>query len=124
MGNGQIVDSMLHEGLTCAINGCHMGMTAEEVATRYSVTRADQDAFAAGSQARAVKAVEPGVFDKEIVPVEVPQRKGAPVVVSRDEYPRPGTTVEKLAALRAPVPRDGTGNAGGGARGQPTAAAP
>ena len=112
MGNGEIVDSMLHEGLTCAINGCHMGMTAEEVARRYGVTRADQDAFAAGSQARAVEAVESGVFDKEIVPVEVPQRKGAPVVVSRDEYPRPGTTVEKLAALRAAFTRDGTVTAG------------
>jgi len=62
MGNGEIVDSMLLEGLTCAINGCHMGMTAEEVAKRYGVSRADQDAFAADSQARAAKAVESGVF--------------------------------------------------------------
>jgi acetyl-CoA C-acetyltransferase len=112
MGNGEIVDSMLHEGLTCAINGCHMGMTAEEVAKRYGVSRADQDAFAAESQARAVKAVASGVFDKEIVPVEVPQKKGAPVVVSRDEYPRAGTTVEKLAALRAAFTKDGTVTAG------------
>src|SRR6188474_1021956 len=80
MGDGEMVDSMLHEGLTCAMNGCHMGMTAEEVARRFGVTRADQDAFAAGSQARASKAIESGVFDKEIVPVEVPQKKGAPVV--------------------------------------------
>src|SRR4051795_10721370 len=70
MGNAEIVDSMLHEGLTCAINGCHMGMTAEEVAKRYKVTRIDQDAFAAESQARAEKAVASGVFDREIVPVE------------------------------------------------------
>jgi acetyl-CoA C-acetyltransferase len=112
MGNGEMIDSMLHEGLTCAINGCHMGMTAEEVAKRFGVTRADQDAFAAESQARAVKAVDSGVFDKEIVPVEVPQRKGAPVVVSRDEYPRAGTTVERLAALRAAFTKDGSVTAG------------
>jgi acetyl-CoA C-acetyltransferase len=76
MGNGEIVDSMLHEGLTCAINGCHMGMTAEEVARRYRVTRIDQDAFAAESQARAEQAIASGVFDREIVPVEVAQKKG------------------------------------------------
>src|SRR6476660_6123970 len=76
MGDGEIVDSMLQEGLTCAINGCHMGMTAEEVARRFGVTRADQDAFAAESQARAARAIDSGVFDREIVPVEVPQKKG------------------------------------------------
>src|SRR3954465_9581145 len=97
MGNGEVVDSMLLEGLTCAINGCHMGMTAEEIAKRYKISRADQDAFAADSQARAAKAVESGVFEKEIVPVEIPQKKGPPVTMSRDEYPRAGTTVEKLA---------------------------
>src|SRR5690349_7914059 len=73
MGNAEVVDSMLHEGLTCAINGCHMGITAEEVAKRYGVSRADQDAFAAESQGRAEKAVASGVFDREIVPVAVPQ---------------------------------------------------
>ena len=112
MGNAEIVDSMLHEGLTCAINGCHMGMTAEEVAKRYGISRVDQDTFAAGSQARAEKAIASGVFDAEIVPVEVPQKKGAPVVVSRDEYPRAGTTVEKLAALRAAFTKDGSVTAG------------
>jgi acetyl-CoA C-acetyltransferase len=112
MGNGEIVDSMLQEGLTCAINGCHMGMTAETVATRYNVSRADQDTFAAESQARAAKAIDSGVFDKEIVPVNVPQKKGAPIVVSRDEYPRAGTTVEKLAALRAAFTKDGSVTAG------------
>jgi acetyl-CoA C-acetyltransferase len=112
MGNGEIVDSMLHEGLTCAINGCHMGMTAEEVAKRYKVTRIDQDTFAAESQARAEKAVASGVFDREIVPVEVPQKKGAPTVVSRDEYPRAGTTAEKLSALKAAFTKDGTVTAG------------
>src|SRR6476660_1333137 len=84
MGNGEIVDSMLSEGLSCSIHGCHMGMTAEEVAKRFSIGRADQDAFAAESQARAERAIASGVFDKEIVPVPVPQRKGAPLSVSRD----------------------------------------
>jgi len=112
MGNADAVDSMLHEGLTCSINGCHMGMTAEEVAKRFSVSRADQDAFAAESQARAEKAVASGVFDREIVSVEVPQKKGAPAVVSRDEYPRAGTTVDKLGALRAAFTKDGSVTAG------------
>src|SRR5688500_300779 len=112
MGNAEIVDSMLHEGLTCAINGCHMGMTAEEVAKRFGVSRADQDAFAAESQARAEKAIASGVFDREIVPVDVPQTKGAPVTVARDDYPRAGTTVEKLAALRAAFTKEGSVTAG------------
>src|SRR4051794_19111788 len=83
-GNAEAVDSMLMEGLTCAINGCHMGMTAEEVAKRYNVSRADQDAFAVESQARAVRAVNSGVFDREIVAVEVSQKKGAPLRLTRD----------------------------------------
>jgi acetyl-CoA C-acetyltransferase len=112
MGNAEVIDSMLQEGLTCSINGCHMGMTAEAVATRFNVSRADQDAFAAGSQARAEQAVASGVFDREIVAVDVPQKKGAPVVVSRDEYPRAGTTVEKLAALKAAFTKDGSVTAG------------
>jgi acetyl-CoA C-acetyltransferase len=112
MGNAEIVDSMLHEGLTCAINGCHMGMTAEEVAKRFGVSRGDQDAFAAESQTRAEKAIASGVFDREIVPVDVPQKKGAPLAVARDEYPRAGTTVEKLAALRAAFTKDGSVTAG------------
>jgi acetyl-CoA C-acetyltransferase len=112
MGNGEIVDSMLQEGLTCAINGCHMGITAEEVATRYGVSRMDQDAFAAESQARAERAIASGTFDDEIVRVPVPQKKGAAVVVSRDEYPRAGTTVETLAALKAAFTKEGTVTAG------------
>jgi acetyl-CoA C-acetyltransferase len=112
MGNAEAIDSMLQEGLTCSINGCHMGMTAEAVAKRFAVSRADQDAFAAESQARAERAVASGVFDREIVPVNVPQKKGPPLVVSRDEYPRAGTTVEKLAALRAAFTKDGSVTAG------------
>jgi acetyl-CoA C-acetyltransferase len=111
MGNVEAVDSMLQEGLTCAMNGGHMGMTAEEVVKRYCVTRADQDAFAAESQRRAEAAVTSGVFDREIVAVDVPSRKG-PVRVARDEYPRPGTSVEKLAALKAAFTREGTVTAG------------
>src|SRR5215204_1635704 len=74
MGNAEVVDSMIQEGLTCAIEGCHMGNTAEEVARRYGVSRLDQDAFAVESQRRGEAAVASGVFDREIVPVEVPQR--------------------------------------------------
>jgi acetyl-CoA C-acetyltransferase len=112
MGNAEAIDSMLHEGLTCAINGCHMGMTAEEVAKRYGVSRVDQDAFAAESQQRAERAIASGVFDREIVGVNVPQKKGSPLRVTRDEYPRAGTTPEKLAALRAAFTKEGTVTAG------------
>src|SRR3954469_451768 len=112
MGNGEVVDSMLEEGLTCAIGGCHMGRTAEEITRRFEVSRADQDAFAAESQRRAAAAVNSGVFDREIVAVDVPQRKGSPLKVTRDEYPRAGTTVEKLAALKPAFTKDGTVTAG------------
>jgi acetyl-CoA C-acetyltransferase len=112
MGNGEVVDSMLAEGLTCAIEGCHMGNTAEEIVRRYSVSRQDQDAFAAESQRRAEGAIKSGVFQKEIVAVTAPQKKGNPVSVDRDEYPRAGTTAEKLAALRPAFAKDGTVTAG------------
>jgi acetyl-CoA C-acetyltransferase len=112
MGNVEVIDSMLQEGLMCAICGCHMGMTAEEIVRRFGISRGDQDAFAAESQRRAEAAVNSGVFDREIVPVEVPQRKGAPVKVTRDEYPRAGTTVEKLAALKPAFDREGSVTAG------------
>jgi acetyl-CoA C-acetyltransferase len=112
MGNADVVDSMIAEGLTCAIGGCHMGNTAEEVARRFHISREDQDAFAAESQRRAQMAITAGKFDKEIVPVDVPQKKGAAVRVTRDEHPRPGTTAEKLAALRAAFAKDGTVTAG------------
>src|SRR5947208_10817637 len=79
MGNAEAIDSMQSEGLTCAIAGCHMGITAEEVASRFAVSRADQDAFAAESQRRAAAAIQSGAFADEIVPVDIPQRKGAPV---------------------------------------------
>ena len=100
MGNAEAIDSMLNEGLMCAMGHCHMGMTAEEVARRYNISRQDQDAFAAESQQRAERAMKSGAFDAEIVPVDVPQKKGTQRVAV-DEYPRPGTTIEKLAELRA-----------------------
>ena len=112
MGNAEAVDSMLNEGLTCAIGLTHMGITAEEVATRYNVSRADQDAFAAESQARAVRAIAEGRFTDEIVAVPVPQRKGDPVMVDTDEYPRAGTTAEKLGALKPAFKKDGSVTAG------------
>jgi acetyl-CoA C-acetyltransferase len=112
MGNGEAIDSMLHEGLTCAMGLTHMGITAEEVATRYQVSRADQDAFAAESQSRAVRAIAEGRFKDEIVGVPVPQRKGDPVIVDTDEYPRAGTTVEKLGMLKPAFKPDGSVTAG------------
>jgi len=112
MGNAEAIDSMLAEGLTCAINSCHMGVTAEEIASRYGIPRAEQDAFAAESQRRAVRALNDGSFDAEIVPVSIPQRKGDPVVVTRDEYPRADTTIEKLAALKPAFRKDGSVTAG------------
>jgi acetyl-CoA C-acetyltransferase len=112
MGNAEVVDSMLHEGLTCAIKSCHMGLTAEEIASRYGVSRADQDAFAAESQNRAERAIAEGRFKDEIVPVPVPQKRGDPLLVDTDEYPRAGTTAEKLAALKPAFKKDGSVTAG------------
>ena len=112
MGNAEVVDSMLGEGLWCAMNGCHMGNTAEEIVRRYGVSRTDQDTFAAESQRRAADAIASGVFDREIVPVDVPARKGPPITVTRDEYPRSDTTVEKLSTLRPAFETGGTVTAG------------
>ena len=112
MGNAEAIDSMLVEGLTCAMGGCHMGITAEEIAARSRISRADQDAFAAQSQERAVRAIADGRFKDEIVGVPVPQKKSAAVVVDTDEYPRAGTTAEKLAALKPAFKKDGTVTAG------------
>jgi acetyl-CoA C-acetyltransferase len=112
MGNADAIDSMLIDGLTCAMGSCHMGVTAEEVAARYTVSRADQDAFAAESQLRAVRAIKEGRFKDEIVPVSIPQRKGSPIQVDTDEYPRPGTTAETLGALRPAFKKDGSVTAG------------
>jgi acetyl-CoA C-acetyltransferase len=112
MGNAEIVDTMLVEGLTCAIKGCHMGVTAENIVKQFGISREDQDAFAAESQRRAEQAVASGKFAEEIVAVEIPQKKGAAVRVDRDEYPRAGTTAEKLAALKPAFSKEGSVTAG------------
>jgi acetyl-CoA C-acetyltransferase len=112
MGNAEAIDTMIHDGLTDAMHLCHMGMTAEEVASRYDVSRQDQDAFAAESQRRAADAIASGAFRDEIVAVSIPQKKGDPLQFTIDEYPRAGTTPEKLAALRPAFKKDGTVTAG------------
>jgi len=100
MGNAQVYDSMVGDGLTCAIERCHMGLTAEEVSRRFGISRTDQDAFAAESQARAARAIESGAFREEIVPVPLPAKKGAPAAFEVDEHPRPGTSAEALGKLK------------------------
>lgn len=112
LGHGEVIDSILSEGLTCAINACHMGVTAEEIATRSGITRAEQDAFAAESQRRAAAAIASGAFKEEIVAVEVPGKKGAVTRFETDEHPRADTTPEKLAALRPAFTKDGSVTAG------------
>ncbi len=112
MGNAEAIDSMVSDGLTCAINAVHMGITAEEVASRFGVSREDQDRFAAESQRRAAAAMASGAFAAETVAVGVPQRKGDPVLFTTDEYPRPSTTRESLAALKPAFRKDGTVTAG------------
>ena len=111
MGHAEATDSMLAEGLTCAINSCHMGITAEEIASRYGISRADQDAFAAESQLRALRALTDGSFAAEIVAAAVPQKKGDPLRVAVDEHPRE-TTKEKLAGLKPAFKKDGSVTAG------------
>jgi acetyl-CoA C-acetyltransferase len=112
MGDWKMVDTMIVDGLTDAFNGYHMGVTAENIAGDYDISREDQDAFAAESQARAARALENKVFADEIVPVEIPQRKGDPVVFDTDEFPRAGTTAEGLAKLRPAFNKEGSVTAG------------
>jgi acetyl-CoA C-acetyltransferase len=112
MGHGELLDSMIGEGLTCAINNCHMGITAEEIVARYGVAREDQDAYALESQQRAVRAIKEGRFAAEIVPVDVPQKRGEPRRVDTDEYPRADTSLERLKALRPAFKKDGSVTAG------------
>lgn len=106
MGNTSLVDSVLHDGLTCAFGDVHMGVTAENVAEQFLITREEQDAFAAQSQQKAHRAVTDGVFDEEIVPIEVADKRGSRII-DTDEGPRPGTTAKVLAGLRASFRRDG-----------------
>ncbi|MFJ8235081.1 acetyl-CoA C-acetyltransferase [Ureibacillus sp. NPDC094379] len=112
MGNQSVIDSMIQDGLWCAFNDYHMGMTAENLCDYYHITREEQDAFAARSQQRAFFAVSEGKFDEEIVPVEIPVRKGDPIIFAKDEYVRPKTTVETLNKLRPAFKKDGSVTAG------------
>ncbi len=112
MGDGKIVDSMVYDGLTEIFNNYHMGVTAENIAKRWNISREEQDEFALQSQLKAEAAQKSGRFADEIVPVAIPQRKGEPLIVDTDEYPRHGTTLEKLAKLPTAFQKDGTVTAG------------
>lgn len=112
MGDGSLVDSMICDGLVDAFNGYHMGITAENIATKYGIGRARQDAFSAASQNKAEKAIAEGRFSEEIVQVLIPQKKGPAISFDRDEFPRSGVTQETLAALKPAFQGDGTVTAG------------
>lgn len=112
MGDGLLIDSMIADGLTDAFNNYHMGITAENIAERWNISRVEQDAFALGSQLKTENAQQQGKFVEEIVPVVLPQKKGDPVIVSEDEFPKHGMTIEKLAKLRPAFKNDGTVTAG------------
>lgn len=112
MGPITMVDTMVVDGLWDAFNDYHMGTTAENIACDYNISREEQDAFAAASQNKALAAIEAGTFDAEITPIEIPQRKGDPIVFKVDENPRPGTTAEKLAGMRPAFSKDGSVTAG------------
>jgi acetyl-CoA C-acetyltransferase len=116
MGHVQLVDTMIQDGLWCSFEDYHMGITAENVAEKFHISREEQDAFAAESQQRAETAIKAGRFKDEIIPVEVPQRRGEPLIFDTDEFPRFGTTAENLAKLKPAFRKDGTitaGNASG-----------
>lgn len=112
MGDGKLVDTMIKDALWDAFNNYHMGVTAENIAEQWGLTREMQDEFAAASQAKAEAAIKAGKFKDEIVPVVIPQRKGDPIVFDTDEFPRFGTTAEKLAKLKPAFVKDGTVTAG------------
>lgn len=112
MGNETLVDTMIQDGLWDAFNDYHMGVTAENIAKRYNITRQEQDAFSAESQQRAQKAIEAGRFKEEIVPVSIPVKKGESKIFDTDEFPRFGTTEETLLKLRPSFLKEGTVTAG------------
>jgi len=112
MNDGPVVDGMIHDGLMDIFNRYHMGITAENVAEKFGVTRQDQDELAFRSQQNAGRAIQEGRFKDEIVPVSIPQKKGNPLVFDTDEHPRPNTTREALAGLRPAFKKDGTVTAG------------
>ena len=112
MGDNKVVDMMVHDGLTCSFSGVHMGTYGNSTAEEFGLTREVQDEWAFRSHERAIKAIEEGKFSEEIVPVEVPQRRGEPVIVAEDEAPRKDTTIEKLAGLKPAFDKYGTITAG------------
>lgn len=112
MGNGKTIDTMIKDGLWCAFNDYHMGITAENIVEKYNLSREEQDEFAASSQQKAEKALNEDRFQDEIVPVEIPQRKGDPEIFKKDEFPRSGVTAEGLANLRPAFKKDGSVTAG------------
>jgi len=112
MGHAKLVDSMIQDGLWDIFNDYHMGITAENLVEKYSLTREEQDAFAAASQQKAVAAIEAGHFKNQITPISIPQRKGDPLVFDTDEQPRAETTSEALAKLKPAFKKDGTVTAG------------
>ena len=112
MGDGKIIDSMIKDGLWCAFGNVHMGITAENIAEKYHITREEQDEFAAISQQKAVTAIEQGRFKEEIVPITIPPKKGEVKAFDTDEFPKPGTTVESLQKLRPAFKQGGTVTAG------------
>ncbi len=112
MGDQKIIDSMITDGLWCAFNDYHMGITAENLCDRYSITREEQDILSAKSQQKAATAIEAGIFKEEIVPIVIPQRKGDPIIFDTDEYVKAGTTADKLGKLRPAFKKDGSVTAG------------
>lgn len=112
MGNGQVIDTMIKDGLSDAFDGIHMGITAENIAEKYGFTREEQDALATASQNKAEEAIKAGRFKEEIVPITMPQRRGDDIVMDTDEYPRFGSTKENFAKLRPAFKKDGTVTAG------------
>ena len=108
MGDAKLIDTMINDGLTDVFNQYHMGVTAENVARQFGVTRQDQDAFAVASQQKAEAAQKAGRFKDEILPLEIPQRKGAPLVFDSDEYPKHGSTLEGIAGLKPAFDKNGT----------------
>lgn len=112
MGNWELLDSMVTDGLWDAFNDYHMGQTAENIAQRWDISRAEQDAFAVHSQQKAAQAQAAGRFVDEILPVSIPQRKGEPLLVNADEQIRPDTSTESLAKLRPAFAKEGTVTAG------------
>lgn len=112
LGNGDLIDAMVHDGLWDVYNDFHMGNTGELVAEKYNISRQEQDEYAYNSHRKAIEAIKAGKFKEEIVPVEIPQRKGDPIVFEVDECPRDDTSVEKLAKLKPAFKKDGTVTAG------------